>query len=260
MGRYAGLIALLVLAVAAAIYTFGTGAPVKSPAPPIPTVSTIPQTPSQPRRSDTVADSSPAPPAAQTDVPLGSGFDFYVLSLSWSPTFCQTAAPGSNASQCGPSRRFGLIVHGLWPQNENGFPQDCATSEPDRVPDTIARSVLDIMPSLGLIGHEWRKHGSCSGLRQAEYFSVLRQAYQRVKIPQKLADARAPQVLAPPDIERLFSTANPSLDAQGLSVACEDGRLEEVRICLTKQLEFRNCRQVDRQSCRARSLTIPPMR
>ena len=260
MGRYAGLIALLVLSVAAAVYTFGTGTPVISPAPPTPTVTSIPQTTGQPRQLDTATTPAPTAPTAETNVPLGSGFDFYVLSLSWSPTFCQTAAPGSNASQCGPSRRFGLIVHGLWPQNENGFPQDCATSEPDRVPDTIARSVLDIMPSLGLIGHEWRKHGSCSGLRQAEYFSVLRQAYQRVKIPQKLADARAPQVLAPPDIERLFSTANPGLDAQGLSVACEDGRLEEVRICLTKQLEFRNCRQVDRQSCRARSLTIPPMR
>lgn len=59
-------------------------------------------------------------------------FDFYVLSLSWSPSFCagateRAAERGSGggaatAQQCGP-RPYSFVVHGLWPQYEKGFPE-----------------------------------------------------------------------------------------------------------------------------------------
>jgi ribonuclease T2 len=37
-------------------------------------------------------------------------FDYYLLSLSWSPAFC-LQSPG--AAECDGPRRFGFIVHGL---------------------------------------------------------------------------------------------------------------------------------------------------
>ena len=40
-------------------------------------------------------------------------FDYYLLSLSWSPAYC-LSDPG--AAECNGPRRFGFIVHGLWPQ------------------------------------------------------------------------------------------------------------------------------------------------
>src|SRR5215212_5317363 len=47
-------------------------------------------------------------------------FDFYVLSLSWSPSFCDAASERGNSgrnqqAQCG-GRPFSFVVHGLWPQ------------------------------------------------------------------------------------------------------------------------------------------------
>ncbi|NUR13135.1 MAG: ribonuclease T, partial [Bradyrhizobium sp.] len=50
-------------------------------------------------------------------------FDFYVLSLSWSPSFCEEAAERGGRSQIQCSGRpYAFVVHGLWPQDENGFP------------------------------------------------------------------------------------------------------------------------------------------
>lgn len=198
--------------------------------------------------------------AQDTGIAGGSGFDFYVLSLSWSPSFCQSAEGADNPQQCGGSNHFGLIVHGLWPQNERGYPQSCRTGQPDRVPESLGRSLFDIMPGMGLIGHEWRKHGSCSGLDQANYFSVLRKAFQRIAIPPELSEPRPAQSLTPVQIERLFVAANRGLGTKGLAVTCEGDLLDEIRICLTKDLNFRNCPEVDRQSCRRALVTVVPAR
>src|SRR6478752_5799189 len=53
-------------------------------------------------------------------------FDFYVLALSWSPGFCETAGSGRERDQCKDGAGLGFVVHGLWPQNERGFPSECA--------------------------------------------------------------------------------------------------------------------------------------
>lgn len=187
-------------------------------------------------------------------------FDFYVLSLSWSPTFCATAKAAQNREQCGTAREFGLIVHGLWPQYERGYPQSCPSDQPGRVPSSLGRQYLDIMPSMGLIGHQWRKHGSCSGLGQKDYFAVTRAAFERIRIPAEMEAQRGSARLSPDVVEETFIAANPGLDRKGIAVTCEDGRLEEVRICMDADLSFRACPAVDRAACRARSIEQLPAR
>lgn len=189
----------------------------------------------------------------------GRDFDFYVLSLSWSPTFCASKAGAGNRDQCATSRRHGLIVHGLWPQHERGYPAFCRTGQPQRVPPGLARSYFDIMPSVGLIGHQWRKHGSCSGLSQQEYFSTTRAAFERIRIPFVLKGAAQETRLSPVELERQIIRANPSLEPQAIAVTCEAGKLDEVRICLTKDLRFRTCPEVDRSGCRQALITVPPV-
>src|SRR5262249_40589503 len=56
-------------------------------------------------------------------------FDYYVLSLSWSPSFCETATGNARRQQCG-TRPFSFVVHGLWPQYERGFPESCLAPPP----------------------------------------------------------------------------------------------------------------------------------
>ncbi len=186
-------------------------------------------------------------------------FDFYVLSLSWSPSWCATNRNSSNSRQCDPRENFGFIVHGLWPQNEHGYPQYCPTRLSDRVPSQLGKRYLDIIPSMGLIGHEWRKHGTCSGLDQTGYFAKVREAYELVQIPPVL-ETLAKGVSASPDaVEKAFIAANKGLPRDAIAVTCSGKMIEEVRICFDKSLNFRACAEVDRSACRLPNVKIPPI-
>tara|TARA_B100000678_G_scaffold251102_1_gene226283 strand:+ start:189 stop:917 length:729 start_codon:yes stop_codon:yes gene_type:complete len=199
------------------------------------------------------------PSSVADDLPQGSGFDFYVLALSWSPTYCLNEGRGRNdRTQCGGDKAHGFIVHGLWPQFDNGYPEYCPTRESDRVPDKLGRSVMDLTPSMGLIGHMWRKHGSCSGLTQNDYFEVMRSARGRVTVPDGFSGGTGSRSVSPNQVETLFIESNPGLSSDAIATACSNGQLREVRICLTKSLSFRSCPQVDRSGCRAGSILVPP--
>jgi ribonuclease T2 len=243
MKQYAGFIALAVLSIAAAGWITIDGG-----------VTTGPE-------STVLQRTGTSPPGNQTVQPAqGSGFDFYVLSLSWSPTFCQSEAGRNNRQQCNSNRNYGFVVHGLWPQNEKGYPQFCGKDREERVPDSLGRDMLDIMPSMGLIGHQWRKHGSCSGLTQEDYLQATRAAYDRIKLPDDIALGKSSKIRSIDDIETAFISANPSMEKQGIAVTCEGRKMEEVRICMTKDLTFRRCPEVDRQGCRANDAEITPIR
>ncbi|RJG45748.1 ribonuclease T2 [Mesorhizobium sp. DCY119] len=203
--------------------------------------------------------STQAPTTTQPAVALGKGFDFYVLSLSWSPSYCEAEGGEANRQQCAMGRPYAFVVHGLWPQYERGYPQDCRTNQPD-VPNDTLRTLYDIMPASGLIRHEWRKHGSCAGLSQDNYFKVLRQARERVKIPAEFNRLDGYRTLDPDDAERAFLQANQSLPADGIAVTCDRRYLREVRICMNKDLSFRSCDEVDRDSCRRDKVVMPPVR
>lgn len=194
------------------------------------------------------------PQAARAD-----DFDFYVLSLSWSPSWCSTNDRDGSTAQCDGRRSYTFIAHGLWPQNERGWPEHCSSREPDRVPQSLASQYYDIIPSAGLAGHEWRKHGTCSGLSQRVYFETMRAAYKKVRLPPSIFDGRMDRKLATDEIEALFARANPGMTRDGIAVSCEGGQLSEIRICMTKSLGFRACEEVDRNACRARMVSVPAL-
>jgi len=189
-------------------------------------------------------------------------FDFYVLSLSWSPSFCEAAAERGNGGrsqqvQCG-GRPFSFVVHGLWPQYEHGYPEYCdRDSWLDR---NIMTSMLDLMPAPGLIFNEWKKHGTCSGLGARGYFETIRKARAAVKIPPEFIDLADTRTISPADIEDAFIKANKDLPANAIAVTCNRSRLSEVRICMAKDLQFRACDEIDRQACRRDQVTMPPVR
>lgn len=208
------------------------------------------------------ASDTPAPtPIASSapSIPQGSGFDFYVLSLSWSPSYCEAEGEEANRQQCASGRPYAFVVHGLWPQFERGYPQDCDTDERDVSTERL-RSLYDIMPSAGLIRHQWRKHGSCSGLSQADYFDVLRKAREKVEIRPAYRRIGDYLTLAPGEAERAFLQSNPAAPAEGVAVTCDRRYLREVRICMTSDLEFRACPEVDRRDCRLGKVVMPPVR
>lgn len=198
-------------------------------------------------------------PVRADDVP--GDFDFYVLSLSWSPSYCAMEGTRGDRQQCGSNRPLGFVVHGLWPQNEWGYPANCqldnSRSRGSFVPRQILSGLRDIMPSTGLAAYQWRKHGSCSGLSQNEYFSTLRDAFEQVSIPPSLRNLATGRRVDPLLVEKAFIAANPGIKPDGISVNCKRNYLQEVRICLTKDLQFRSCGEVDAKACRSRSVMMP---
>lgn len=187
-------------------------------------------------------------------------FDFYVLALSWSPGFCALEGDRKNRSQCQAGSGTGFTVHGLWPQFEQGWPVACepAASTPSRIALEQARGVF---PEEGLARHQWRRHGTCSGLSPTDYFRAARQARDRVVIPEAFREPKQAQRWTPLDLERGFAAANPGLRPDMMSVVCRRGVLQEVRICLEKDLRnFRACPQVDRSGCRFGELDVNSVR
>ena len=189
-------------------------------------------------------------------------FDFYVLSLSWSPSFCEEATERGNVgraqAQCG-GRPFSFVVHGLWPQYARGFPEYCQRPSP-RLERNVMVSMLDLMPAPGLIYNEWDKHGTCSGLSGRAYFETIRKARAAVKIPPEYLELSGAKTVAPADIEDAFIKVNPGLSSAAIAVTCNRTRLSEVRICLGKDLQFRDCDEIDRRACRRDQVTMPPVR
>ncbi|MDP4023871.1 ribonuclease T2 [Methylobacterium sp. NEAU 140] len=185
-------------------------------------------------------------------------FDFYVLALSWSPTYCAGAGERRDEAQCAPGRGLGFVVHGLWPQYARGYPENCGA-----YPRPVSRQALEVagqvFPSEGLARYEWRKHGTCSGLDPAAYFAAARDARSAVTIPDGLKTGG--QTLAPIEIARQFVTANRGLRPDMMAVACARGRLTEVRICFSKDLRgFTPCPEVARGNCRAPEIALDAAR
>jgi len=189
-------------------------------------------------------------------------FDFYVLSLSWSPSYCEAADDRTGGRtrdrQCS-GRPFAFVVHGFWPQYERGFPSDCKVPPP-RLARGIVDDMLDIMPSPRLVFHEWDRHGTCSGLPPKAYFDLLRAAWATVKIPPDYAQVDQPISVTPGQVAGAFLKANPQLERGAINVSCDGKRLTEVRICLTKELSFRSCPEMARYSCRRDKVVMPAVR
>ncbi len=205
---------------------------------------------------------SPAPPLEPAAAPPpapDAGFDHYVLALSWSPTYCETEATDRDRLQCGSGRPFAFVAHGLWPEEIDGRDPEFCDAEA-RVPASLIDGMLDIMPAPGLIGHQWRKHGSCTGLSMADYFATLRRAYLSIDVPDAYERLSTFETVAPAEVIRRFALANPAIVRDGIAVTCRGNRLAEVRVCLSKTLEPIACPEMARRSCRRDSVVMPPVR
>lgn len=196
--------------------------------------------------------------AAQDNRP--GDFSFYVLALSWSPAYCETATSSrSTQQQCGTERPFAFVVHGLWPQYERGYPASCDRDAP-RVPQGEIDAMLDLTPSSGLVIHQWRKHGTCSGLTSGAFFEKTRAAREKITIPAEFQATDTYRTVSPGAVEQAFLDANPGLKPDMIAVDCDARRMREVRICMTKDLAFRSCPEVDRRTCRLDKMVVTPSR
>jgi len=184
-------------------------------------------------------------------------FDYYLLSLSWSPSYCLTHP--EDQQQC--TRGFGFVLHGLWPQNaDGGYPQNCATGGDRGLSAEAQQLGRTLFPSPRLMQHEWERHGSCSGLDAVAFFRTADRALAAVRVPPALEAPRTSLAMGAAEIVAAFRAANPALGADGITVACNRDELSEVRVCLTRELALRACGRGVRSHCPAVALRIPAAR
>ena len=197
------------------------------------------------------------PVAAWAEGERAGEFDYYVLALSWSPTWCALEGAARGSEQCDADRDLGWILHGLWPQYHQGWPSYCPTSErnPSRG-DTAA--MADIMGTSGLAWHQWNKHGRCSGLSSDDYYALSREAYGGVVRPDVFRRLDEAVKLPARGVEQAFLEANPALEPDMITITCKQGRIQEARICLSRDLSPVPCgRDVVRDCTMSDALFAP---
>ena len=194
---------------------------------------------------------------AQSQKAKTPSFSYYMLVLSYGPDFCSEPGGDKDPAECGAGKKVGFVVHGMWPQGETSRgPENCGGSP---VSAAIIDATLAYIPTASLIQHEWKTHGTCSGLSAADYFAAIRKARDSVKLPddlnqpaQKLQSSRA-------EVESKVAAANPSFPATAFRTSCyKDAELQEVRVCLNKDLSPRACGQ-SAGECTKSSVTMLPV-
>jgi ribonuclease T2 len=185
--------------------------------------------------------------AAWADGEKAGEFDYYVISLSWSPNWCALEGDARGSPQC--NEDHGWIMHGLWPQFHRGYPSYCRTTfrQPSR---SMTKDMADIMGTSGLAWHQWKKHGVCTGLSPDDYYALTRKAYATVTRPpvfRKLErDVKVPAAV----VEDAFLEANPQLEPDMITITCKSGHIQEARVCVSKDLSPVPCGSDVIKDCR----------
>jgi ribonuclease T2 len=197
--------------------------------------------------------------AALAGAQAAESFDYYVLTLSWSPGFCETGGAAKQPSQCAPGAGAGFVVHGLWPNSAAGpNPEDCGGADISAVALRLSDGVY---PDEGLARYEYRKHGTCSGLDPQAYFAAVKTLRDGIVVPEMLEAPREMLKASPAALTQAFIAANANLAADDMAISCRDGELVDVRICVAKSLTaFAQCPKVAGHACHAASITIAPLR
>ena len=160
-------------------------------------------------------------------------------------------APRS-AMQPAPGRPYAFVLHGLWPQYERGWPQDCRSPDRGFVPRPGGRAAC----STSCRASGWSSTSTAStapapGLGVDGYFDLARRLYEKVKIPPRFVGLTDPRTtVSPGELMQEFMAANPKLEPDMIVVQCggAGNRLKEVRICFDKGGDFRACGRNENQA------------
>jgi ribonuclease T2 len=188
-------------------------------------------------------------------------FDYYALVLGWAPSYCRSEGRLRKDAECDAAKPRAFVLHGLWPQYDKGWPEDCPTPKRLWVPSQVIEEMRDIMPSKGLVIHEYRTHGTCSGLEPAQYFNVARELYERVSVPASLLASDSERIVSADEIESEFASANPWLKPEMVSVSCRGEDLLDVRVCFGRDLFPRRCgtNESEKRLCPSSKIAVPPV-
>ncbi len=174
-----------------------------------------------------------------TPILAPGNFDYFILALSWSPDYCSSNS--SDAQQCALGRKLGFVLHGLWPEYNQGYPSNCTNQ---KLPAEVKAQFPGLYPNDALYAHEWETHGTCTGLSPELYFTLAGQIKDSIRIPTAFQAPQAPFRTTPSQLKEQFASANPGLGSSSLAVFCSgSGRfLSALYVCLSRDGEPTACR------------------
>lgn len=171
------------------------------------------------------------------DQNTAGSFDYYLLALSWVPNFCATHS--GSANECGTGRHAAFVVHGLWPQSEQGrLNQPCQHTSP--VAQDVVRYALNFYPDAGLVQHEWQCHGVYSGLSAQQYFTAVGHAFQSLHIPAAFTALSQDTQENAATLVQQFEQSNSAPPGAFVS-SCHNGELIALEACFSKDMKLRSC-------------------
>ena len=124
----------------------------------------------------------------------------------------------------------------------------------------MTSEMADIMGAPGVAWHQWKKHGTCTGLDAAQYYGLMRLAYGKIKRPAILRDLGKDVRLPTTVVEDAFLEANPGLKREEITITCRAGRIQEARICLDTKLSPRRCGDDVIRDCRMKDALLEAVR
>jgi ribonuclease T2 len=172
-------------------------------------------------------------PTLPSNLAPSASFDYFVLALSWSSDYCATTGSG-DAQECATGRKLSFVLHGLWPQNNQGYPSNCAS---DPLPAEVKAQFPSLYPNDSLADHEWLAHGTCTGLKPASYLALAQRIKQSVAIPETYQSPAAAFSATVGGLKQDFTKANPGFTVADFEGMCSgSGRyLKELYVCFSRQ-------------------------
>ncbi|MGY2137891.1 ribonuclease T2 family protein [Pseudomonas reactans] len=121
--------------------------------------------------------------------PNSEGFKYLVYAVTWQPSFCKLKPETTGCTK--PPQTF--LTHGIWPYNNsvgqktNRHPASCNTAPScqsgttcdisddilKKISDTREIAELVTAAPQGMFRYEWKKHGTCSGQTEIDYFNDI---------------------------------------------------------------------------------------
>ena len=120
--------------------------------------------------------------------------------------------------------------------------------------------MADVFGGAGQAFYQWKKHGRCAGLSAADYYDTARRAFGSITLPPVFKALRKDVRLPASVVEEAFLEANPGMTRDQITITCSDGRIQEARICLTRDLAPRRCGDDIIRDCRMNDAVMEAVR
>lgn len=181
---------------------------------------------------------------------LADQTDKYTLALSWLPGICKI----KNLPECEQAQNYrSFVLHGLWPEKNScgekySFCGQVKKEEknfcnyPKITMSSATHHLLSyVMPNVRYEGclerHEWWKHGSCTKYDPEHYYRIATQYTSQFNMSRFVSQYIINNLESTISKEELFKYFDADFGDnahKALNLQCENGKLTEVKISLSK--------------------------